>query len=96
MVMPTFAILFHGQPDVSDPAEQQAAFADYMAWASAHSVTSHPFKGRPHMTGPAETPTGLSGYGLFDAEDIEAAKAVADACPHAKYRAVEVVEIMTM
>lgn len=94
--MPTFAILFHGQPDISDPAEQQAAFGEYMAWAKEHGFTSHPFKGRPVMSGPAETPTDLSGYGLFEAADLDAAKAIADACPHAKHRAVEVVEIMTM
>jgi len=94
--MPTFAILFHGQPDISDPGEQQAAFAAYMAWASTHNVTSHPFKGAPTMAGPAEAPAGLSGYGLFEAEDLAQAEAVAKACPHAEHRAVEVVEIMTM
>ena len=94
--MPTFAILFHGQPDITDPAEQQAAFGAYMAWAKENGVTSHPFKGQPHMAGPQETATGLSGYGLFEAADADAAKAVAEACPHAQHRAVEVVEIMTM
>ena len=94
--MPTFAILFHGQPDIQDPEAQQSAFGEYMAWAKKHGFTSHPFKGKPHMEGPSEEPTGLSGYGLFEAADLDAAKTVAAACPHAKYRAVEVVEIMTM
>jgi uncharacterized protein YciI len=94
--MTTFAILFHGQPHIEDQEAQQAAFAAYMTWSKEHGVTSHPFKGQPHMEGPAETATGLSGYGIFEAEDLEAAKAVAAACPHAQHRAVEVVEIMTM
>ena len=94
--MPTFAILFHGQPEILDPADQQAAFGAYTAWAKENGVTSHPFKGQPLMIGPQETATGLSGYGLFEAVDAEAATAVAQACPHAQYRAVEVVEIMTL
>ena len=94
--MSTFIILFHGQPDIQDPGEQQAAFAAYMAWAKEYGVTSHPFKGAPHMAGPQETPTDLSGYGVFEARDIEAAKDIAAACPHSAHRAVEVVEIMTM
>lgn len=94
--MPTFAILFHGQPEGQSKEEQQAGFAAYMSWAKENGVTSHPFKGAPHMEGPAEAATGLSGYGLFDAPDFDAAKAIAAASPHAQYRAVEVVEIMTM
>ena len=94
--MSTFAILFHGQPKIESEEAQKAGFAEYMAWAKEHGVTSHPFKGKPAMHGPEEAATGLSGYGLFEAADIAAADAVAAACPHAKYRAVEVVEIMTM
>lgn len=48
------------------------------------------------MEGPSEAPSGLSGYGLFEAEDLAAAKAIAAASPHAEHRAVEVAEIMTM
>ena len=94
--MSTFAILFHGQPEIEGKEAQQAAFGAYMAWAKEHAVTSHPFKGAPSMHGPQEAATGLSGYGLFAAADLAAAEGVAAACPHAQHRAVEVVEIMTM
>ena len=50
--MPSFAILFHGQPEIQDLNERQAAFADYMAWAQQHSVVSHPFKSQSTIIGP--------------------------------------------
>ncbi len=93
--MASFTILFHGQPDLTDPEQQQAAFTAYKAWTAQYGVTSHPFRGRPSCHGPSEPATDLSGYGLFEAEDLAAAQAIADACPHGQYRMVEVVETVT-
>ena len=103
--MAQFALLYVGEPQFASQEEQQAHFAEYMKWMeSINDVVVQPAM-RP--MGPPirvtregasseERADRLTGMTVIEAEDIDAAVAIAQTSPYLEVAALDVVEMIQM
>jgi hypothetical protein len=79
---PEFMLLLHRSPSVT---EQVAAGRDlvdeYRQWAIGVARNGNPIRGEKLKDIPEET---LQGFFIVEAASLEAARAIADTCPHAQ------------
>lgn len=103
--MPQYAIVYIGGNQPSSPEEGQQHFAKYKEWLTSlgDSAVSpaNPFKDtstiNPDGTVTAGSTTSMSGYTIVKADSMEAALAMAKACPFLEIGGLlEVSELMQM
>ncbi|WDD97426.1 YciI family protein [Thalassomonas actiniarum] len=103
--MPQFLITYLGGEQPSTPEEGKQHFAKYQAWlsslADAAISPANPIK-NTHTVHPdgkvtAVSTTAMSGYTIIEADSIEAALAIAGACPFLEVKgSLEVSELIKM
>jgi hypothetical protein len=100
-----FGLLYVGEPQFASQEEQQAHFAKYMQWMeSINDVVVQPAM-RPMGPPIRVTSEGassetradrLTGMTVIEADDIDAAVAIAQSCPYIEVAALDVVEMIQM
>ena len=103
--MPQYIITYLGGNQPASPEEGKQHFAKYKAWLSslgdAAVSPANPFKNTSTVNADgsvtAGSTTSMSGYTIIEAETIEAALAIAKACPFLDIGgSLEVSELMQM
>ena len=103
--MTQFIMTYLGGDHPSSPEEQQEHMAQYRAWLSglgeAAVSPANPLKGtktvNPDGSVTGASTTGMSGYTIVEAENMEAALSIAKECPFlAIGGSLEVSELMKM
>ena len=101
--MPKFVLTFEGGRQPSTPEEGQKHMADYMAWmknlGDSIVMPQTPFKTSKMVSKDGiSDPTGapLMGFLMIEAVDMDAAIAVAQACPFLEMGDMRVAEAMDM
>jgi hypothetical protein len=101
--MPNFVLTFEGGRQPSTPEEGQKHMADYMAWMNAlgDQIVMHqtPFKtskmvAKDGVSDPTGAP--LMGFMMVEASDMDAAIAIAQACPFLEMGTMRVAQTMDM
>ena len=79
--MPQFIMTYHGGSQPKTPEEGQAHMERYMQWIGSLDavVPQQPLKDTQTLGTKEITP--MMGYTIINAADMEAAKAIAEACP---------------
>ena len=101
--MSNFIIIYHAPTkELSSPEEGQAHQAKWMEWikelGDAMINPGTPL-GKSMMVsseGVSETDTGLTGYTVVEAPDLDAAVEIAKGCPYLDMGSVEVAEVKSM
>lgn len=102
--MPQYGLLYVGEPQFSSPEEGQANFQQYVAWLDGlgDAIVN---RGIPMGPPTRVTASGVSsearedrltGLTIIEADDMEAAIAIAQNCPYVDVAALDVVEIFEM
>ena len=103
--MPQYIITYLGGNQPASPEEGKQHFAKYKAWLSslgdAAVSPANPFKNTSTVNADGSVTTGsttsMSGYTIIEAETMEAALAIAKACPFLDIGgSLEVSELMQM
>ncbi len=96
--MPQFIMTYHGGSQPKSPEEGQAHMERYMQWIGSLDavVPQQPLKGT-EVLGSKEITT-MMGYSIINAADIDAARAIAQACPFLEMdnAAMQLSELMDM
>ena len=102
--MPQFGLLYVGEPQFSSPEEGQANYQQYMAWLNGlgDAVVNRGIPMGPPTRVTAESVSSeeradrLTGLTIIEADDMDAAIAIAKRCPYIDVAALDVVEIFEM
>ena len=103
--MPQFVIVYLGGDQPSSPEEGKQHFSKYMEWISSMGDAAispmNPLKNtstvNPDGTVTAGSKSTMSGYTIVEAESIEAAQTLAQACPFLEINgSLEVSELVEM
>lgn len=96
--MPQFIMTYHGGSQPKTPEDGQAHMDRYMAWIGSldAAVPQQPLKNTQVLGNAAITP--MMGYTIINAPDMNAAKAIAEACPFLEMdgAAMQLSELITM
>lgn len=88
--MPKFALIYRGGNPPSSPEEGQAHMTNWRAWSAGLGVAMT-YPGMPFSAAVTVSSSGvadgsgdipMSGISVVEAEDLEAAQAMAKSCPH--------------
>ncbi|MGL1934030.1 MAG: YciI family protein [Fibrobacterales bacterium] len=103
--MPQFCITYLGGEQPSSPEEGKKHMTQYMEWirslGSSAISPANPFKGtqtvHPDKTVTPGSTTSMSGFTIIEAESMDAALTIAQACPFLETNGtLEVSELMQM
>jgi len=103
--MPQFFITYLGSPQPSSPEEGKQHMTKYMEWLAslgdAAVSPANPLKGTSTIHADGSVTSGgtsnISGFTIINAESLEAALAIAKACPYLDIGgSLEVSELMKM
>jgi hypothetical protein len=80
---PRFVLLLHDTPSTRSPGVPQQVLVDeYRNWARGVSAEGHAITGEKLKDVDGHT---LGGFFIVEAPTLEAARAIADSCPHVRY-----------
>ena len=102
--MPQFALLYVGEPPHADPEAAQAGQKRWFEWigslGDAVVNPGMPLGPATRVTAdgvaPAPTDARLTGLTIVEADDMDAAVAMAQSSPYIEYAAVDVAQIFQM
>lgn len=102
--MSQFGLLYVGEPQFDSPEEAQAHQQEFFAWVGSVGAAmvnpGMPFgpPTRVDKNGVASEPRAdrLTGLSIIEAENMDAAIAIAKTCPYIEVAALDVVEIFQM
>ncbi|MCY3916368.1 MAG: YciI family protein [Chloroflexi bacterium] len=102
--MAQFGLLYVGEPQFSSPEEGQANAAQYVAWLNGlgDAVVNRGIPMGPptrvDASGVSSDPRAdrLTGLTIVEADDMDAAIAIAKTCPYVDVAALDVVQIFEM
>lgn len=96
--MPQFIMTYHGGSQPKSPEEGKVHMEKYMKWIGSLDavVPQQPLKGT-EVLGSKEITT-MMGYSIINAPDMDAARAIAQACPFLEMdnSAMQLSELMVM
>lgn len=97
--MAEYIIIYHGHGQPASKEEGEAARGRWMKWMQdlGENIVNFgtPFKDGTMIAQDGSTRKGsLSGYSIVKADNMEAAKEIAKACPHLEMGEVEVAELL--
>ena len=103
--MAQFGLLYVGEPQFGSPEEAQAHFAEYMKWMETISDSvvepamrpmGPPTRVTRESVSSEERTDRLTGMTVIEAEDMDAAVAIAQTSPYLEVAALDVVEMIQM
>ena len=102
--MPRFYLAYHDAKPRSSPEEGKRMQADWRAWTAANAAAliepNNPFSAARTITADGDSDgavvPGLMGYSVLQADDIDAAAAIARTCPFLVMGRIELRQIVEM
>jgi hypothetical protein len=98
--MAQFILTYHGGGRPSSPEEGKAHMEKYMAWIGGlnASVPQQPLKKTETLGAPVDGHVPMMGYSIIEADDMDAALEIANACPFLEMdiSTMQVSELMVM